>query len=788
MQIESKTNIIETAGLGSTGGFSIKTTAAAFQLLSSGLYSNKIRAVVRELSSNAVDAHTMVQRKDRSIEVKLPNHLDSQFYVKDFGPGLSHENIMHMYTTYFDSSKQASNDFIGGFGVGSKSPFAYTDAFTVESRHDGKRRLYTAFIGEENTPQIAEIGEFPMEPGEETGLTVSMPVKPSDFTSFEREAVDLFKWFDAKPTLLGTSAKIETPKMTEVASGISWRTNSAYRENIVVRMGQVVYSIDKFKDSDAASEDVKRAMSGLLRFHPLLDVPIGSMSVAASREEVAYDKNTKEYLNKRLPEVYQLAMKEVVAKLQSFDLTKSSERQEAFNFLQLYALQSFFSESKVDELIAMKRQVPYLNLILREQGISADQFLPILRGLDEPTAEQSKIVHASMPYTRDKIENWIHASNSGNRWDASHSNRSTKLVEIDMPTNSLYAERARKAWLTKMQSHAIQTISLRPAPGIDDATYIKTRNEMIENWGLQASDVTQLSQFLNAEDKAKYNKTQGLQSVPASTFFSGRPSICTSDLKSFYYVEQDTSGRCVCPTGWDAGVFQKLVKEFQDNASVSKLLLKDAGADQATLSRVYTIQTADIEKANSFPGARSLIDVMAKALDSDSFRANWNALPVQREKKDVAVEKLFRVRSYQENGQTIVKELENTQLGQALKWLETVPQWSYLNNEKRPDDVQYVVIGGLLSDASNSSSPLMGKFMNPGIIANRVAEYYPMIPGMLSGYSYYVSESLGLECARYAAWKDSTAVTPFLAGITSLPVSTQNIKQNEPIATPSPIF
>lgn len=788
MQIESKTNIIETAGLGSTGGFSIKTTAAAFQLLSSGLYSNKIRAVVRELSSNAVDAHTMVQRKDRAIEVKLPNHLDSQFYVKDFGPGLSHENIMHMYTTYFDSSKQASNDFIGGFGVGSKSPFAYTDAFTVESRYNGTRRLYTAFIGEENTPQIAEIGDFPMEPGEETGLTVAMPVKPSDFTSFEREAADLFKWFDVKPTLLGTSAKIETPKMTEVTPGISWRASSAYRENIVVRMGQVVYSVDKFKESDAASEDVKRAMRSLSRFHPLLDVPIGSMSVAASREEVAYDKSTKEYLNKRLPEVYQLAMKEVVVKLKSFNLTKSTERQEAFNFLQLYGLQSFFSESKVDELIAMKRQVPDLNLILREQSVSADQFLSILRGLDAPTAEQSKIVHASMPYTRDKIENWIQAGNVGNRWDTSQFNRSIKVIEIDMPTNGLYAERARRVLLAKIQSHAIQTIALRPAPEVDGATYIKTRNEMIENWGLTESDITPLSQFLNAEEKAKYKKTQGLQSVPASTFFSGRPSICTSDLKSFYYVEQDTSGRWVCPIGWDNSVFQKLVKELQDNTSVSKSLLKNAGADQATLSRVYTIQMADLDKAKTFPGARSLVDIMEKALDDDSFRTNWDALPVQREKKDIAVEKLFRSRSYDKNGQTIVKALEKTQLGQALQWLKTVPEWSYLDNEKRPDDVQYVVIGGLLSEASKSSRPLAGKFMNPEIIANRVAEYYPMIPGMLSGYSYEISESLGAECARYAAWKDSTAIAPFFANVTSLPILDLEADQNESIATPSPIF
>lgn len=789
MQIDTKTNIIETSGLGATGGFSIKTTAAAFQLLSSGLYSNKIRAVVRELASNAVDAHTMVQRKDIPIEVKLPNNLDSQFYVKDFGPGLSHENIMHMYTTYFDSSKQASNDFIGGFGVGSKSPFAYTDAFTVESRHDGKRRLYTAFIGEENTPQIAEIGEFPMEPGQETGLTVSMPVKPSDFSSFEREALDLFKWFDVKPTLVGTASQIETPKMTEVMPGISWRSHSPYRENIVVRMGQVVYSIDKFKDSEVASEDVVQAMQGLSRFHPLLDVPIGSIAVAASREEIAYDKKTKEYLNKRLPEVYHLAMKEVVAKLHSFDLLQYTGRQEAYDYLQSYSLALFHSEEKVDELLKMQRQVPALNLIFREQGVSADQFLPIMRGLDAPTLEQSKMVQAAMPYTKEKIGNWLGTAHTiVPRWDTSAFNRAIKVVEIDMPTNSIYAERARKAWTAQTHSHAVKTIALCRVPGVDDADYIKTRDAMIENWGLKVSDVVKLSSLLGPDDLAKYQRTQGLQSVPASTFFSNRPSLCTSDLKSFYYIEKTPSDSYVAPENWNQGKFQRLVEEMQENAAVAKLFLKDAGGDQATLSRVYSIRSEDIEKAKTFPGARSLNDVLVQALDNDAFRAKWDALPIQRERKPVTVEKLFDAGRYGHNGKTIVDKLKQTQLGQALQWLSTIPQWSYTENEKRPPDTQYTVIGGLLSDVSKTTNPLPGKFMDPDLVAERVQEYYPMIPGALSGYSYSIDESLGQEIVRYAAWKDSSSPIPFLADVTTLPKPSEDPLQEDIPSSPTPTF
>lgn len=782
MQIENKSNVIETSGLGASGGFSIKTTAAAFQLLSSGLYTNKIRAVVRELSSNAVDAHTMVQAKTRPIEVKLPNNLDSQFHVKDFGPGLSHENIMHMYTTYFDSSKQTSNDFIGGFGVGSKSPFAYTDAFTVESRHAGERRLYTAFIGEDNTPQIAQIGTFPMEEGEETGLTVSMPVKPSDFYAFEREALDLFQWFDVPPNLLGTARPIEKPTMTEALPGVFWRTQSEYASNIIVRMGQVVYSIDKFRDISEDPE-VERAMRGLRRFNVLLDVPIGTVSVAASREEVAYDKSTKEYLRKRLPEVYITAMQEMLTKLKQFDLANFQGRHDAYEFLQSYSLTEFVSDKAMDDLVQAGRRVPDLNVILRAHNVSADQFLPILKGLDAPTPEQSKVVKAIMPYLKDKVDNWL-ANANYNRWDTTKYNQALTLLEIDIPTNSVYAERARKSWMTKSPSHHARTIALFRPEGVDPAEYEKTRNAMIANWGMKPEDITSLSSLLSPDDKLKYQKTLGQQSVPALTFFSQRPSVCTSDLKSFYYVEETNSGHAA-PKGWNQRKFDKMVEEMQESAAVSKTFLKDAGADQATLSRVYSVRTEDIEKVKTFPGARSLVDVLASALDSDAFRAKWDALPVQREKKTISSAKLTNPTYYEENGTAMVAEFQKTQLGQALKWLSTIPEWSYLDNEKRPEEVQYVVIGGLLSEASQTAKPLSGKFMNPDVVAERILNYYPMIPGVLRDNSYRMPKAIGEELVQYALWKDQHALAPFLPDVTVLPTRPAPAQDNNETQSPS---
>jgi HSP90 family molecular chaperone len=47
----------ETNMEGSTA-FSIEASAKMYNILSSGLYSNKIKAVIRELSCNALDANT----------------------------------------------------------------------------------------------------------------------------------------------------------------------------------------------------------------------------------------------------------------------------------------------------------------------------------------------------------------------------------------------------------------------------------------------------------------------------------------------------------------------------------------------------------------------------------------------------------------------------------------------------------------------------------------------------------------------------------------------------------
>lgn len=328
MKIHSTGHAIESNGVQATSSFSIKTSAHAFQMLSSGLYTNKVQAVVRELACNAADAHVQAGRTDVAFEIKVPNKLDGQFYVKDFGPGLSEELVMRLYTTYFESTKSASNAFTGGFGLGSKSPFAYTDSFTVESRQNGVKTIYTAFVGEDSVPQIAKLNS--METTEPDGLTVGFPVKPDDTSAFAEEVNKVLHWFSAPAVVRGAGSeqvvRFDDPSVRKFAlrtdkyaiEGENWTPlkHSSSRVNVggsllrrkgarvtndlgTVIMGNVHYPL--VMQSDWRADPIVQWWDTV---KPFLFAPIGLFSVAVSREALAYDKSTQRAILKFLSECF----------------------------------------------------------------------------------------------------------------------------------------------------------------------------------------------------------------------------------------------------------------------------------------------------------------------------------------------------------------------------------------------------------------------------------------------------------------------------------------------------
>jgi hypothetical protein len=288
----SEKHIVASQGIKSQSGFRIQASAHAYKILSDGLYSDKQTAVLREIGCNANDAHIAIGRPDLPIEVKLPTSLSPDMYIKDFGPGLSDEEVRGLYTTYFSSTKQDSNDFTGAFGLGSKSPFSYTDSFTVVSVKDGVERTYTATIDDEGVPLMALMNEKPATPEWPHGVLVGIAVPPADFKEFADKSREVFQWFTVKPNILGMSVDQYTPRFALDTPTFAL-TGFGTEGNACVIMGNVRYPLQTSKLGYSGDDAVDLVAKQLLTCGIHLRLPIGTVQVAASREQLQYDKASK---------------------------------------------------------------------------------------------------------------------------------------------------------------------------------------------------------------------------------------------------------------------------------------------------------------------------------------------------------------------------------------------------------------------------------------------------------------------------------------------------------------
>jgi HSP90 family molecular chaperone len=160
MLLEQTIRPVTSTGIMQTAKATIKATPKIFSFFADQTYSNKPVAITRELVANAIDAHTAAGVSDVPIEVWLPTDFDPTYRVRDQGIGMSHDFIMGPFMAYTDgSTKDNANDQIGGFGIGSKSPFAYTDQFTLRSVHQGTVSIYSMFIDEDGIPSVGLLGQ-----------------------------------------------------------------------------------------------------------------------------------------------------------------------------------------------------------------------------------------------------------------------------------------------------------------------------------------------------------------------------------------------------------------------------------------------------------------------------------------------------------------------------------------------------------------------------------------------------------------------------------------------------
>jgi len=291
MILTGENNSFETS-IPAKNEFKIKTSAKAFKILSDSLYSNKSKSIIRELSCNAYDSHVAANKKTIPFLVKLPTIFEKTFTIRDYGTGLSKNDVETLYTTYFESTKNDSNDFIGALGLGSKSPFSYTDTFSIISYYNEMKYSYVATLIN-GFPTLMELSEE--NTTEMNGMEISFSVKDENFRDFEYYAKEVFEIFETRPIINTTFNFTDFDTVYLQYEHFAFRKSSSTK--IFAVQGNVSYPIDisLIETSDTFKKFKQNGIGSLY-----INFNIGKLDVSPSRESLSYNEETKKNIQEKI--------------------------------------------------------------------------------------------------------------------------------------------------------------------------------------------------------------------------------------------------------------------------------------------------------------------------------------------------------------------------------------------------------------------------------------------------------------------------------------------------------
>lgn len=268
--------------------YTVTMTPTLAKILSSQTYTDKILAAIREPLSNAYDSHIRAG-STRLAELHLPTQLEPWFAIRDYGTGLSHENVIRLFFSYNVSDKRDTNNEIGGLGIGAKAFYAYTDICTITVWYDGEVRRYAATKSKDGLPQGQLVETAYTD--QANGIEIRYPVQPRDFNEFHMKTAELLrhlkldlscnKDISSEPFDIFYSGTVDGIRIDRVLSN----------DDPKLIMGGIAYNIPY----DIFQSHARQRLGHTLGSRPLhIHMPIGSVEVSASRESLSPTQEDKD--------------------------------------------------------------------------------------------------------------------------------------------------------------------------------------------------------------------------------------------------------------------------------------------------------------------------------------------------------------------------------------------------------------------------------------------------------------------------------------------------------------
>lgn len=281
-----------------TVGFTAQVDANLLHNLSKNLYKFQLLAALRETLCNAWDSHIASDIKDTPIEVTISK---DEVIIRDYGAGIPVDQFYEIFGTFGRSTKQYSTNETGGFGYGSKAPFAYTDVFYVTNYRDGKKYRYVMNrVSTENSlPGMTLLNTHDTV---ESGVEVTIPLLPSEQASSRvinliRELIS-FGGMNGK-VIISDSQKEEIISSIKFYKGITVVESGLYNpsiryDRILVRYGSVVYPVPRSKHYDKYYHKIDQTLDKHLTV--ILEAEPNTLAITPSREGLSLQSITEDTL------------------------------------------------------------------------------------------------------------------------------------------------------------------------------------------------------------------------------------------------------------------------------------------------------------------------------------------------------------------------------------------------------------------------------------------------------------------------------------------------------------
>ena len=328
MKLQSHSRLVKTNIESETRDFGIDAEDAQGLtiLLRDTLYEDKILAPIREYITNAFDANedkypSIVFKRPTAIKIQLPTSDSPQFSVRDYGFGLTEDEIFNIFTRYGKSTKRDSNSVTGCFGIGSKSYAAYTDKATIVSRtthgnNEIDAATYVMYLDENQQAKIKHVrtDNYKCDGTLDgnTGLEITWGIKLDDIQTVKEKFLSLyhawdpnkykaevFEILDNKKSKVNIDEReytintnhylIEKNSKRKNGERYDYKLGRYVVNDSAVIMGPIQYPLktETIKNSLSEKEIAFLGISGLT-----IKLDLGAVGVTGSREGLSYNALT----------------------------------------------------------------------------------------------------------------------------------------------------------------------------------------------------------------------------------------------------------------------------------------------------------------------------------------------------------------------------------------------------------------------------------------------------------------------------------------------------------------